>query len=254
MARSRVDILMYHSISDASGPTSITPDIFAAQMAVLADSGVPVITMDDLAVCHGSARAAPYSTIITFDDGYRDFADTAWPVLKEHGFRPIVYLPSGFIGAEESWRGSHVPPRPIMDWPMIAELAGQGVLFGSHTITHPHLPDLTGAALESELVNSRADIEARLGRCVPHFAPPYGAATPAIRQRIAHHYATSVSTRLATADTNGDLHNLPRLEMFYFTDLNRWRDHLAGQGSAYLARRQLLRGLRRAVAATGLVS
>ena len=57
----RVDILMYHSISDAPGPTSIAPDIFAAQMQALAESGLPVISPDALL-----DPPAPRSVLITF--------------------------------------------------------------------------------------------------------------------------------------------------------------------------------------------
>ena len=239
-----VDILMYHAIADAPGPTSIAPDIFAAQMAALAEAGIPVITMDDLAGYHGTGAPAPYAVVITFDDGFRSFADIAWPVMRGHGFRPIVYLPSGLVGGFEDWRDCHIPPRRIMDWATIGRLAGEGVMFGSHNVSHPDLTTLAAAVQEAELTNSSATIETRLGHPIRHFAPPYGAATPAIRQRIAAHYTTSVGTRLGTVSAGADLYDLPRLEMFYFTDPARWRAHIAGRGGFYLARRKLLRTLR----------
>lgn len=242
MAGPVTDILMYHSISGQGGPTCIAPDVFAAQMRAIAEAGVPVITLDDF----GNATAKR-SVIITFDDGFQDFADTAWPVMRGLGFRPVVYLPTNYIGGREGWHGIASPPRQLMDWDTIRRLHAEGVIFGSHTESHPELDALASDAIESELTRSRDRIAAELGAAPAHFAPPYGIAGPAVRARIARHYRTSVGTRLGSADGAADHHDLPRLEMFYFTDIARWRAQLAGRGGGYLALRRTLRAVRGSV-------
>lgn len=240
-----VDILMYHSISKRGGATSIAPAVFAGQMAAIVEAGVPVITLDDLlAAREGQARLAPHSVILTFDDGFQDFADAAWPVMAKHGFRPIVYLPTAFVGRAEGWRGIAAPPRALMGWGTIRALAKEGVTFGSHTVNHADLESLPADALEAELVRSRSEIEDRLGGQVRHFAPPYGIAGPQVRARIAESYHSSVGTRLGQAGPDADPFDLPRLEMFYFTDRARWRAHLAGRGAAYLVARRGLRAVK----------
>lgn len=244
-----VDILMYHSISDRGGATSIAPATFAAQMAAIAEAGVPVITLDDyLAAKDGRGELAPHSVILTFDDGFQDFADAAWPVMSKHGFRPIVYLPTAYIGREEGWRGIAEPPRRLMGWGTIRALAAEGAQVGSHTVSHPDLDALPPDARGAELERSKVVIEERLGHPVRHFAPPYGIAGPEVRADIARLYKTSVGTRLGQAGLDDAPHDLPRLEMFYFTDIARWRAHLAGRGAAYLAARKGLRAIRSAVA------
>lgn len=236
-----IDILMYHSISDAAGPTSISPDVFSAQMASLAESKLPVITMDDV-----PGHAGP-GVVITFDDGFQDFADVAWPIMRKHGFRPIVYVPSGLVGGYENWRDCNDPPRRIMNGSTIRKLADDGVLFGSHSVSHADLSMLDSAALEAELAQSRRMLEQRLARPCPHFAPPYGSTTPKVLELIARHYETSVGTRLGRASGTGNLFDLPRLEMFYYTEVERWRAHLSGRGAAYLATRKLLRSVRQVI-------
>ncbi|MEW2915900.1 polysaccharide deacetylase family protein [Ruegeria sp. ANG10] len=238
----QADILMYHSISDALGPTSIAPEVFKAQMQALAASGLPVVTPDALANPPG-----PRVVIISFDDGFEDFADTAWPILREHGFCPIVYLPSGLMGGMDHWAGGNIPPRPLMGWDKIEALAGEGVCFGAHSVSHPDLTTLDTLMLEEEVSGSGQDIAARLGQPVRHFAPPYGASNNSVLRQIAQHYDTSVGTRLGVAKAGDDIHDLPRLEMFYFTDITRWKAHLEGHGKTYLAARKTLRGVRAAI-------
>ncbi len=240
-----IDILMYHSISDRGGPTAVAPDVFAMQMRAIRNCGVPVVTMDDLAAARsGRRQLPPRSVIITFDDGFQDFADTAWPVLSRSNYQPIIYLPTGFVGRSEGWKGIADPPRTLMGWETIAELAGEGVMFGSHTISHPDLASLPEDVLDDELTLSKNEIASRLGCEVRHFAPPYGRSNGAVRARIARHYETSVGTVLGQAQLSDDMIDLPRIEMFYFTDEARWNRHLAGDGRLYLAGRRALRAVR----------
>ncbi len=237
-----VDILMYHSVSQGAGPTTIAPEVFADQMAAIAEAGVPVITMDELLLAaDGRGRLPDYSIALTFDDGLRDFSQNACPVLERHGFRAIVYLPTGAVGRFEDWPGAHSPALPLMSWGEIRRHCAEGHLFGGHSVSHADLNALEAETLEAELRVSREEIEDRLGVPVRHFAPPYGRADRRVRQAISRHYKTSVSTRLGSAGPGWDPFDLPRLEMFYFTDPGRWRAHLRGRGRAYLAARRLLR-------------
>lgn len=245
MAATHTDILMYHSIADAPGPTSIAPDIFRAQIEAIVAAGIPVVSLDDLLDARAGGTPLPANAlIITFDDGFQDFADTAWPVMQDHGISPIVYIPTAHVGRAENWQGAHDPARPLMNWADIRDLANAGVSFGSHTVSHPDLTTLAEDALGAELTRARATLEDKLGRAVPHFAPPYGQSTPAVRDTIAQHYQTSVGTRLGRAGPRADIFDLPRLEMFYFTDIQRWKNHLAQKGGAYLQGRRLLREVR----------
>lgn len=245
MAKPVVDILMFHSIADAPGPTSVSPAVFAAQMLALAQSGLPVIGLDQLvAARRGGPALPPRSVILTFDDGFADFAQTAWPLLRDQGWPVCVYLPTGPVGGHEHWRGQAHPPRPLMGWEMIERLAGAGVTFGAHTVSHPDLLALDPAARRAELVQSRDTIATRLGQMPAHFAPPYGRSDTALRQMLAGLFDSSCGTRLGQAGPVSDLHDLPRLEMFYFTDIARWRAHLAGRGAGYLAWRRGLRQIR----------
>lgn len=236
------DILMYHGIDTEGGPTSVSPTSFAAQMEELAASGRPVQSMDDWI-----ASGDPAAVVITFDDALTSFADTAWPILRSHGFPAIVYVPTAHVGGAENWENGHRPARAILPWSALADLAKDGVDFGGHTRNHPNLTKLSDADCETEIAGSKADLEDALNRPARHFAPPYGASTPHVRAVIASHWQSSVGVTLNTAQASQDRFTLPRLEMLYFCDTRRWRAHLSGRGRSYFALRRGLRAVRQVV-------
>ena len=56
-------------------------------------------------------------------------------------------------------------------------------------------------------------------------------------------------TTLARANRTTDPIDLPRIEMWYFRNIDHWRTHLEGRAQGYFRRRQLLRRARAIVAA-----
>ena len=242
MTKPIVDIMMYHSISEREGPSCVPASAFKKHMDAIAEAGVPVITLDDLLAAHaGTLELEPYSIIISFDDGYQDFADVAYPVLKSHGFKSIVYLPTGCLGGFETWRGALNPPRKLMDWSQVRELTADGVQFGSHSVTHPDLDTLNARTLIEELRTSKQTLEDMICAPVHHFAPPYGIADFYARATVERLYKTSVGTRFERATLDSDLIELPRLEMYYYSNPDRWADHVNGRGQAYMATRKTMR-------------
>ncbi|WP_048861933.1 polysaccharide deacetylase family protein, partial [Acidisphaera rubrifaciens] len=126
---------------------------------------------------HMGARTPPPdgSVLITFDDGYRDFADCAWPLLREAGFTAEVFIPTAAIGGTADWDAAYGAAAPLLDWAAVAALAQEGVVFGSHFATHLDATTLSTAALADQLAGSRAAIETRLGRVPLACAAPFGA-------------------------------------------------------------------------------
>ena len=89
---------------------------------------------------------------------------------------------------------------PWRQWPEIADLAADPlVTIGAHTVNHPILAKVSEQAVRNELENSRAIIEAALGKRPEHFAYPVGDPTSAGQRefRIAADlgFKTAVTTR-----------------------------------------------------------
>ncbi len=142
MVKGTLPILTYHSIDHSNSVLSITPEKFLSHMAFLADSEYQIVSLHEVASCLQNQKPFPPKTaVLTFDDGFKNFHEQAFPVLKKFGFPAIVFLIAGWCGKENSWPGQlkTIPCFDLLDWKDIKEMVGQGIEFGSHTINHPNL-------------------------------------------------------------------------------------------------------------------
>jgi peptidoglycan/xylan/chitin deacetylase (PgdA/CDA1 family) len=119
---------------------------------------------------------------ITFDDAFRSVLTLGLPILRDLGVPASVFVPTGHIGGGpmrwpgiDEWSGGpHEHELVGCTWDDIAELAEAGWEIGSHTRTHPRLTSLSDHEVRTELVDSKAECEERLGRPCRSLAYPYG--------------------------------------------------------------------------------
>lgn len=167
-------VLMYHSVSpvdsEARSPyfqTNTRPETFRYHMAYLAENGYRVVPLSDLVGKEFlEGRIQSKTVVITFDDGYKDFLEYAFPVLDEFGFPATQFIATGLVG--KVFNG-----RPCLDWEDIRALSGKNVAFGSHTATHPKLHAMPDIEIAKEVATSKNEIEANLGETISTFAYPY---------------------------------------------------------------------------------
>jgi peptidoglycan/xylan/chitin deacetylase (PgdA/CDA1 family) len=62
----------------------------------------------------------------------------------------------------------------MLTWEQIRAMGREGINFGSHTMTHPAVSQLTASQLDSELGESKRVLENRIGSPAVHFAYPFG--------------------------------------------------------------------------------
>jgi peptidoglycan/xylan/chitin deacetylase (PgdA/CDA1 family) len=107
-----------------------------------------------------------------------------------------------------------------LGWEDLSALAREpGVSIGAHTLTHAILAKRDGATARREIAESKAILEARLGRPVRHLAYPIGDAGSAGAREFgfarAAGFATAVTTRPGHLFPShaGHLHGLPRISI-----------------------------------------
>ncbi len=100
---SALRVLVYHRVDEPSaepdldpGLISATPEEFREQMRLVAKHYHPVSLRTVLAAQRGKVRLPSGAVLITFDDGYLDFALHAWPVLRELGLPAVLFVPTAF--------------------------------------------------------------------------------------------------------------------------------------------------------------
>jgi peptidoglycan/xylan/chitin deacetylase (PgdA/CDA1 family) len=121
--------------------------------------------------------------VVTFDDGFKNQATNAAPLLRDAGFSACFFLITELVDAlpdraRELCRVRLHLPRPVeqMGWDDARGLLVLGHEVGSHTRTHRNLAALPADEAVRELRDSRAELEQRLGRVVRHASAPYGRA------------------------------------------------------------------------------
>ena len=237
-AATRVQILMYHSISDnlfgKSHPyyqINTSPKVFARQMRWLRQNGYRTLDIGDMWKAIVAGADLSKTVVITFDDGYQDFYTSAADVMKQCGFTATIYL------ATDRIRDTPVRIEGVdyLTWREVRELHEAGIRFGSHTVTHPDLRSLGPEQIDYELGYSKEVIEQRLGAAVKSFAYPF--AFPEEDKNFARFLAdilenlgfeTGVSTILGRACRSSNPFYLPRLPVNSWDDAALLRAKLNG--------------------------
>ena len=169
-------ILMYHGISKKPQFNCVTQDLFREQILWLKEK-YSVVPLSELVekltspLQHQTDLAS-----ITFDDGYINFAEFALPILEEYGCHATVFVPSGKVGHYNDWdeRASGFHKMPIMSYEHLCQLPEKVVEIGSHGISHIALDLLPFDKVTREIVESRLQIEQKVGRPIRFFAFPFG--------------------------------------------------------------------------------
>jgi peptidoglycan/xylan/chitin deacetylase (PgdA/CDA1 family) len=172
-------VLMYHHVTDQLNGTPlaklrVSPRRFARQLDFLLDHGYLALPLSR-ALSQAQAGSRTRMVAITFDDGYLDFYDEAWPLLQERGMSATVFLVTGALDDQNRWdwdKGE--PPEGILSREQVRELDMQGVEFGGHTHRHKNLSQLDERGMRLEVTGCQKAISDILGRTAKVFSYPYG--------------------------------------------------------------------------------
>jgi peptidoglycan/xylan/chitin deacetylase (PgdA/CDA1 family) len=178
-SRPRVVVLCYHSIHPLKSFRSASPELFEQHLQWLSDH-CEVVPFSKIFGVLGKKSDRP-SIAITFDDGYADNYEYAFPLLQKYGLVATFFVTAGLIEKDSDvvtrFRLQRESPyediRP-MDWCQVCEMSKACMEFGAHTYSHPNLAALNSPAARAELRRSKEIMEQRLGRPITSMAYPFG--------------------------------------------------------------------------------
>lgn len=160
-----VPVLLYHRVGTEKDDLTIPVSRFQADMDFLVSEGYHSLSLDEIKQhVKDPLQGLPEKpVIISFDDGYLDNYTNAFPVLQQHGLKGVFFIITGMMGQQDR-----------MTPDQIREMQAAGMSFGSHTVTHRSLGNLSAAENEQEVTRSKEDLTKVLGKPVDFIAYPCG--------------------------------------------------------------------------------
>ncbi|MBA4219981.1 MAG: polysaccharide deacetylase [Methylobacterium sp.] len=103
LAQGKGAILTLHHVRPAAsggfrpnGLLEISPDFLDRALTLIRAEGYDIVSLDEALVRLADPKPGRFFVALTFDDGYRDNLDHAWPVLAKHGAPWVLYVVRGF--------------------------------------------------------------------------------------------------------------------------------------------------------------
>lgn len=217
-----IPVLMYHSIAYEKGNDLRIPQkIFREQMDIIKHDGFTPITLDELySHFNDEVKLPPKPIVITLDDGYKDNYENALPVLKEFGFKATVFVIT--CQTDDS--------TDFMTSKQLKEMQANGIDIECHTVTHPHLKDLSYDKQLVELRDSKAKLEKMLNKKINYIAYPYGSYnddTVKLVQSLG--YKMAFTTNEGQANKTQGMFTLDRMYISNANDIAHFQRQINGE-------------------------
>lgn len=205
-----VPTLMYHHVQDLNkakelGHAQLTVDvnIFRKQMEYLKNNGYRTISMQDLINFFDQKTPLPSKPILlTFDDGYDDFATDVSPIIKELGFNATNFIPTGLINNFG-----------YMNWGTMSNLGSGNFYFANHTWSHRAMA-ASNSTVDKEITTADIQLKEHGFNASKVFAYPYGSYGTFSEQFLASYgYKLAFTTNRGSILCKGQRFTLPRVRI-----------------------------------------
>jgi peptidoglycan/xylan/chitin deacetylase (PgdA/CDA1 family) len=213
---SRPITLVFHKLLEGVtyGVTNFAPGRFERLLQTLLRRGWQLSSPQD-----GTMMGQGRGVVVSIDDGYGHLSRLLPDLMEHYSFRPVVFMPTAMLGKTNRWDYSYrLRATPHLDRDEVRDLAGLGVVFGSHGTSHRDLTSCTTSELEQELANSRKALQDLTGQDVDRISYPFGRCDRRVideAQRAGYRFGYTMRFPL----TNDQLLTLGRVPVYAFDTL-----------------------------------
>jgi peptidoglycan/xylan/chitin deacetylase (PgdA/CDA1 family) len=254
-----IPLLMYHSISTNAGDRfrkfTLSPKMFDTHLRYLAENRYTPITVAQLAdMMQGGEELLPERpVVITFDDGFRDFYESALPALRKYSFPATLFIVTGLVEGCSTWlQPEGEQDRKMLTWSQVLEIDRAGVECGPHSHTHADLDIVPADSAQKEIRLSKEVLEQKLGHAVTTFCYPFGHFDTQVRDMVEQAgFQAACAVRNAMSHIHDHRFSLARITISDRTNVPQLAGLLNGSGLKPAKDREALitktwRGVRRA--------
>lgn len=173
-------ILMLHRVVEQRSEgenreLEITPEFLRRTIETYHQQGHRFVSIDEACDIISKGHTKHPFVCLTFDDGYQDNYNIAYPILKQYEVPFAIYVTTGFIDNRLPMWWYSKEKLGINTESLKKIDAAPLCTIGAHTVSHPKLDTLSPEEQTKEIEQSLQELETLLGHPVRHFSYPHGA-------------------------------------------------------------------------------
>jgi hypothetical protein len=206
--------LMYHRFDEKKYPsTNIQMNIFKEQIKIIKSLNYNFYDPGDFKKNFQIPKNEK-KILITIDDAFSSFYESAWPYLKNNQIPFILFVSTEAIGKNG-----------YMNWQQIKEIEKEpNVYIGNHSHSHDYLVNFKKEDFLNDINIANKIFINNLGYNPIFFSYPFGEYSEYIKKYISKNFQFSFGQHSGVIDINKDPHELPRFPINEkYGDLKRFK-------------------------------
>ena len=192
--------IMYHRFNENKYPsTNIQMDIFLKQIQLIKDLNYEFIHPDEFQKKFDVPKGKK-KILLTVDDAFQSFYDTAWPYLKENKIPFIL-----FVSTEP------IENKGYMTWDQIKKVDEESfAVIGHHSHSHKYLVEKSNQDFIQDIEKANLIFKEKLGYIPKLFSYPFGEYSEFMRNYISNNFTFAFGQHSGVIDLNKEKFQLPR--------------------------------------------
>ena len=206
--------LIYHRFDEHKYPsTNIEMNIFKEQIKIINDLNYPFFDPGKLIKKFKTPKDEK-KILLTIDDGFSSFYESAWPYLKDKKIPFILFISTEAIGK-----------KGYMNWQQIKEVEKEPYAYiGNHSHSHDYLIDFSNEKFMKDITIANKIFIKNLGYNPIFFSYPFGEYSDYIKNHISKNFEFAFGQHSGVIDLNKNKYELPRFPINEkYGDLKRFK-------------------------------